>query len=149
MLDLKFFNKLYKDVIPMFRDYIFGIKSGGKGAKDVFGKPYKQYTNSYSQRKKAGKIKRHEGKFKGSNAPVATGDLYKDFQKRSVSNKGFSFGTVAHGGKVQALNKMGRKLSTSSTPIPKNIQEFIDKEASNYGDRRFRKEKDKKWDLNL
>ena len=150
MLDLKFFNKVYKEVIPMFRDYIFDIKSGGKNAKDVYGKSYKQYTNLYSQRKKLGKIKRQEGKFKGSNAPVATGDLYKDFQKISVSNKGFSFGTVAHGGKVEGLNKMGRKLSTSSTPIPEDVQEFIEVFAVGYTDKRFRKEfRGGKFDLNL
>ena len=132
MLDLKFFNKLYKDVIPMFRDYIFGIKSGGKGAKDVFGKSYKQYTNSYSQRKKAGKINGFDAKFKNSNAPVVTGALYEDFQKRSVSNKGFSFGTVAHGGKVKHLEKLGRVITTRSKPLPDPVVKHIDNSAEKY-----------------
>ena len=137
MLDFKFFDKLYKDVIPMFRDYIFGIPSGGKGAKDVYGKPYKQYKKKkgislYSQRKKAGKIKRQEDKFKGSNAPVATGDLYRDFQKRSVSNKGFSFGTVAHGGKVKHLEKLGRVITTRSKPLPDPVVKHIDNSAEKY-----------------
>lgn len=132
MLDLKFFQKLHKDVIPMFREYIFGIKSGGKSAKDVYGKPYKQYTNVYSKRKSLGKIKRQEGKFKGSNAPVATGDLYRDFQKRSLNNKGFSFGTVSHGSKVKHLENMGRVITTKSKPLPNPLIKHIDNSAEKY-----------------
>ena len=123
---------MYKEVIPMFRDYIFGIKSGGKNAKDVYGKSYKQYTNLYSQRKKLGKIKRHEGRFKTSNAPVLTGDLYRDFQKRSVTNKGFSFGTISHGGKVKHLEKLGRVITTRSKPLPDNIIKHLNNSAEKY-----------------
>ena len=143
MLDKRFFRQLAPNVVNMYRIHTFE-----KGL-DVDGNKFKDYTPEYARRKRSGNIKRQSSQFKDRVTPVLTGDLFRDFKVIKVKPDSFAFGTVAHGGKVQGLNKMGRKLSTSSTPIPKNIQEFIDKEASNYCDRRFRKEKDKKWDLNL
>ena len=144
MLDKKFFRELAPNVVNMYRKHTFE-----KGL-DVNSKKFKGYTPEYSKAKRAGKFKRQSRQFKNKISPVLTGDLFRDFKVIKVKSDSFSFGTVAHGGKVQALNKMGRKLSTSSTPIPKNIQEFIDVFAVAYTDERFRKEfKGKKLDLNL
>ena len=144
MLDKKFFRELAPNVVNLYRNHTF------EDGKDVNSKKFKRYTPEYARRKRSGKLKRQSSQFKDRVTPVLTGDLFRDFKVIKVKPDSFSFGTVAHGGKVQGLNKRGRKLSTSSTPIPKNIQEFIDKEASNYGDSRFRKEfKDRDFDINL
>ena len=144
MLDKKFFRELSSNVVNMYRKHTFE-----KGL-DVNSKKFKRYTPEYARRKRSGKLKRQSSQFKDRVTPVLTGDLFRDFKVRKIGNNGFSFGTVTQGGKVVGLNKMGRKLSTSSTPIPEDIQEFIDKEASNYGDSRFRKEfKDRDIDINL
>ena len=144
MLDKKFFRELSSNVVNMYRKHTFE-----KGL-DVNSKNFKDYTPEYARRKRSGNIKRQSSQFKDRVTPVLTGDLFRDFKVIKVKPDSFSFGTVAHGGKVQGLNKMGRKLSTSSTPIPKNIQEFIDVFAVAYTDERFRKEfKGKKLDLNL
>ena len=140
MLDREFWFKLKTKVIPRYRDHIFGTKSGGKGAKDVFGKPYKRYSSKYSTRKKTGRIKRQDSKFKGSNAPVLTGDLMRDFQLRDVSDTGFSFGTVAHGGKVKHLDKMDRSISTNKKPLPTDILEMILTEADEYVEAKLNKQ---------
>ena len=134
MLDKKFFRELAPNVVNMYRKHTFE-----KGL-DVNSKKFKGYTPEYSKAKRAGKFKRQSSQFKNKISPVLTGDLFRDFKVRKKGNHGFSFGTVAHGGKVEGLNKMGRKLSTSSTPIPEDIQEFIEVFAVGYTDKRFRKE---------
>ena len=144
MLDKRFFRKLAPNVVNMYRIHTFE-----KGL-DVNSKKFKKYSPEYARRKRSGKIKKQAEEFKDIVSPVLTGDLFRDFKVRKIGNNGFSFGTVTQGGKVVGLNKMGRKLSTSSTPIPEDIQEFIAKEASNYGDSRFRKEfKGRDIDINL
>ena len=144
MLDKTFFRKLAPNVVNMYRIHTFE-----KGL-DVNSQEFDDYSPKYGQRKRAGKFKRQSIQFKDRVSPVLTGDLFRDFKVIKIDGHSFSFGTVTQGGKVVGLNKMGRELSTSSTPIPENIQEFIDKETSNYGDSRFRKEfKDRDIDINL
>ena len=144
MLDKKFFRELSSNVVNMYRKHTFE-----KGL-DVNSKKFKRYTPEYSKAKKSGKLKRQSKKFKNKVTPVLTGDLFRDFKVIRVKSTGFSFGTVTQGGKVVGLNKMGRELSTSSTPIPENIQEFIDVFAVGYTDKRFRKEfKGGNFDINL
>ena len=144
MLDKRFFRQLAPNVVNMYRKHTFE-----KGL-DVDGNKFKDYTPEYARRKRSGNIKLQSSQFKDRVTPVLTGDLFRDFKVIEIDDHSFSFGTVKEGGKVEGLNKMGRKLSTSSTPIPEDIQEFIDKETSNYGDSRFRKEfKDRDIDINL
>ena len=144
MLDKRFFRQLAPNVVNMYRIHTFE-----KGL-DVNSQEFDDYSPKYGQRKRAGKFKRQSIQFKDRVSPVLTGDLFRDFKVIKIDGHSFSFGTVTQGGKVVGLNKMGRELSTSSTPIPENIQEFIDKETSNYGDSRFRKEfKDRDIDINL
>ena len=144
MLDKRFFRKLAPNVVNMYRKHTFE-----KGL-DVDGNKFKDYTPEYARRKRSGSIKRQSSQFKDRVTPVLTGDLFRDFKVIKVKSDSFSFGTVTQGGKVVGLNKMGRKLSTSSTPIPEDIQEFIDVFAVGYTDKRFRKEfRGGKFDINL
>ena len=144
MLDKRFFRKLAPNVVNMYRIHTFE-----KGL-DVNSQEFDDYSPKYGQRKRAGKFKRQSIQFKDIVSPVLTGDLFRDFKVRKVKSDSFSFGTVTQGGKVVGLNKMGRELSTSSTPIPENIQEFIDVFAVGYTDKRFRKEfKGGNFDINL
>ena len=144
MLDKKFFRELAPNVVNMYRKHTFE-----KGL-DVEGKKFKPYSIKYGQRKKANKFKRQSSKFKNTTSPVLTGDLFRDFKVKKIKSDSFSFGTVTHGGKVEGLNKLGRNISTSSTPIPKKIQKFIIKEADDYFMKEMKKNfKDRKIDLNL
>ena len=144
MLDEKFFRELAPNVVNLYRNHTF------EDGKDVNSKKFKRYTPEYSKAKKSGKLKRQSKKFKNKVTPVLTGDLFRDFKVIRVKSTGFSFGTVTQGGKVVALNKMGRKLTTSSTPIPKKIGKFIDKEANSYVKKGLKKGfKSQKWNLKL
>ena len=144
MLDKKFFFKLAPNVVNMYRNHTFS-----KGL-DVNGKKFKPYSIKYSKAKKSGKLKRQSSKFKNTTSPVLTGDLMRDFKVKKIKSDSFSFGTVTHGGKVEGLSKLGRNISTSSTPIPKKIQKFIIKEADDYFMKGMKKNfKDKKINLNL
>ena len=128
MLDKKFWDKLSLKVIPRYRKHIFGTTSGGKKAKDVYGKSYPVYKDK-GIRKRLGVGKRQSAKYKDSNAPVFTGDLLRDFKLRQTSSKGFSFGTTSHGGKAKHLEEMGRVIASDDQPLPKDIMDLIIREA--------------------
>ena len=135
MLDGKFFLKYGPDFVAKFRKHIF------MEAKDVFGKPFKPYTNKqYRDRKLANKYKRQASEFASSKAPVLTSDLLRDFKMIVQPNKrGFSFGTVAHGGKVKALEKLGRVITTDRQAAPKDIEKWLMMKANNYIDKELKK----------
>jgi len=44
--------------------------------------------------------------------------LLRDWTMRKVGSSGFKFGTLAHGGKVLSLAKLGRVISSDDKPIP-------------------------------
>ena len=144
MLDKRFFRQLAPNVVNMYRKHTFE-----KGL-DVDGNKFKDYTPEYARRKRSGNIKLQSSQFKDRVTPVLTRQLFRDFKVIKVKSDSFSFGTVTQGGKVVGLNKMGRELSTSSTPIPEDIQEFIEVFAVGYTDKRFRKEfRGGNFDINL
>ena len=137
MLDSKFFRKINAEVIMRYRKHIFDPAGGGKGAKDVYGKPYKVYENmenpySYGNRKKSGRLKRQDAKFSNSNAPVLTGDLYKDFQLIKLGRSGFTFGNLARQSTVKFLSKMGRIITAENKPLPDKVGKYIMTEANKY-----------------
>lgn len=132
MLDNRFFKKIAAEVVMKYRKYIFDPAGGGKGAKQVDGKSYGQYTSQYNKAKKTGKIKRSASKFSQSNAPVLSGDLLKDFQGFKLTSGGFTFGTPTQGAKVKQLAKLDRVISSESKPIPKTVEKFILNEADKY-----------------
>jgi len=135
MLDRSFFDILVKELPMQYRKYIFDPAGGGAKAKNVEGGEYPQrYSEPYGTNKKSGLLKRQHSKFKGSFAPVATGDLLKDF---AASNSGFvsggmGFGFITDMGKVKSLTKSGRPIATESKPLPKPVGKWIMKEADKY-----------------
>ena len=137
MLDSKFFRKINAEVIMRYRKHIFDPAGGGKDAKDVYGKKYKEYKNpqdpySYANLKKKGNLKRQDEEFKNSNAPVLSGDLYKDFQLIKLGRSGFTFGNLARQSTVNFLSKMGRKIMAENKPLPDKVGKYIITEANKY-----------------
>ena len=170
MLDLGFFKKINVNVVARYRKHIFDPAGGGRGAKDVYGKPYKGYSGhpskwtsmsmkksarnlipkggiSYSDAKKTGQLKRQDEKFKNSTAPVLSGDLYEDFQLRKIGNSGFSFGTVAWGSTAKFLSKMGRNIATEKKPLPDKVATYIMDQADKYVKKRLGKIKGRTFNI--
>ena len=79
MLDRRFFEKINGEVVLRYRKWIFGTKSSGMGAKDVYGKKYPDYADK-GKKKKLGTGHRQSSKYKNSKAPVFSGDLMEDFK---------------------------------------------------------------------
>lgn len=126
MLDKKFFFKYGPDVVSKFRKHIF------EDAKDVFGKNFGRYSDKYGKLKRANKFKRQASEFAKSKAPVLTSDLLRDWKMIKLGSSGFSFGTVAHGGKVKNLERLGRVITTMSKPLPDGVTRFLDNSAEKY-----------------
>ena len=139
MLDKKFFKKLRKDVIPMWRRHIFIDE------KDVNNKKFPKYKTSYAIAKKSGILKGAAKKWANKRSPALTGALHNSIGIMETRTDGFKFGTTTYGSRVKNLEDMGRLLSTKKTPIPKKVQGFIIDEAENYVMDKMKKDfKDKK-----
>ena len=139
MLDSKFFRKINAEVIMRYRKHIFDPAGDGKGAKDVYGKSYKGYSSGYSKSKRTGRLKRQEAKFSNSNAPVLTGDLYKDFQLIKLGKSGFTFGNLARQSTVKYLSKMGRRIMAENKPLPDKVGKYIMDQANKYVKKELKK----------
>ena len=133
MLDAKFFLKVGPNVRDRYRKHIF------KDAKDVYGKPFKEYKKNkkgisvYVQRKRANKFKRQSSQYAGSTAPVLTSDLLRDYSLIKPPNrKGFQIGWITLGARVESLKKQGRVLTAPDQPLPKDEIKFLDREAHKY-----------------
>tara|TARA_Y100001973_G_C5197628_1_gene335388 strand:+ start:2133 stop:2579 length:447 start_codon:yes stop_codon:yes gene_type:complete len=141
MLDKQFFDRIAPNVTARFRKIIFGSESGGKGARQVTGQPYPNYTPEYNKKKKQGTGKRQDPEFKDSNAPVFTGDTQRQFQKFKRTSNGFKFGTT-RGGVVKGLEQKGRLISNDAHPLPKKVIDYILSESNKYVKTKFSKVKD-------
>tara|TARA_Y100000593_G_C4305778_1_gene335664 strand:+ start:1813 stop:2289 length:477 start_codon:yes stop_codon:yes gene_type:complete len=152
MLDRKFFRKISADVVMKYRKHIFDPAGGGAKAKMVNDRNYPDYKTTkgkneslYKKRKQSGKIKVNgkpqDLKFAKHNAPVLTGDLFKDYGFQKLLSNGFSFGFKDEGAKVKRLNDSGRLLSTDRNPIPKSVEKFIMHEAGKYVEKELGKNK--------
>ena len=130
MLDKSFFNELGKDVRDMYRKHIFDPAGGGKGAKDVYGKKYKNYSQSYGLAKKTGQLSEQHEEHKNSVSPVLTGQLMNSFDSVGTTGEGFGFGTIIQKGKVKKLADMGRVVSNNEKPVPDEVAKFIMKEMT-------------------
>ena len=131
MLDAPFFFKIGPEVVAKFRKHTF------MDALDIKGNKFKGYdktpaSKKYGEAKRSGNLYRQASEFSQSTAPVLTSDLLRDWTMRKNSASGFSFGTLAHGGKVVSLAKKGRVISTETKPIPDKIEKYIMKEADKY-----------------
>ncbi len=148
MLDRKFFFQNAANIVARYRKHIFDPASGGRGARQVDNKPYPStYSTGYSIAKKAAKLKRSDTKFSQSNAPVLTGDLLKDFQGFDLISGGFRFGTPTQGAKVKHLEKLNRKISTNSKPLPDSVEKYIMKQANSYVKKRLGKIKGRTFNI--
>ena len=145
MLDKKFFFKYGPDVVSKFRKHIF------MDAKDVYGKKFKGYSSEYGKNKRANKYKRQASEFANSTAPILTSDLLRDWKMvKEPSSSGFSFGTVAHGGKVKSLERLGRVITTMSKPMPDHIMKFLENSAEKYIEAKIKREvKGGRYKINL
>ena len=126
----------------MYRKYIFDDVGGGSGAEDVHSRPYPQkYSTEYLKAKRGRKIKRQHNKFAGSFAPVATGDLLRDFRSDAsgLLSDGMGFGFITDMGKVKSLARSGREISTKQQPLPKPVIDWIMDEADKYTKKEFGK----------
>ena len=132
MLDRKFFSILVKELPMQYRKYIFNPPSG-MSARNVFGKSYPRYSSKYGMSKKSGQMKRQAESFAGSNAPVLSGDLLKDFiASQGLLSDGMGFGNITELGKVKSLEKRGRAISTDAQPLPKPVIKWIMALADKY-----------------
>ena len=148
MLDRRFFKILVKDLPMQYRKHIFDEAGGGSGAKDVHSRPYPQrYSEKYLIAKRGRKLNRQHDKFAGSFAPVATGDLFRDFRSDAsgLLGDGMGFGFVTDMGKVKSLARSGREISTKAQPLPKPVIDWIMDEADKYTKKEWRKSRPKGW----
>ena len=135
MLDATFFRKIGPEVRDRYRKHIFGSDASAnykQQAKDVYGRAFKKYKQSYSQRKKADKFKRQASSFKDSTNPVLTSDLLRDYSLVKTMKDGFQIGWTTFGARVQWLAKLGRVLTHPNQPLPKGVQSYLFKEAEKY-----------------
>ena len=126
MLDKIFFLKVAPNVRDRYREHIF------KKALDVFGKPFKAYTSKYGQAKRANKFKRQASQYAGTNAPVLTSDLLRDYSLIKTASRGFQIGWTTLGARVEWLKKMGRVLTSKSQPMPDGVIKYLNNEAHSY-----------------
>ena len=126
MLDKIFFLKVGPNVRDRYREHIF------KKALDVFGKPFKAYTSKYGQAKRANKFKRQASQYAGTNAPVLTSDLLRDYSLIKTASRGFQIGWTTLGARVEWLKKIGRVLTTKSQPMPDGVIKYLNNEAHSY-----------------
>ena len=148
MLDKEFFKKNAQDIVNEYRKHIFDPAGGGSGAKNVYGKNYPgRYSEPYGTKKKNKSLPRRNAKFAGSNAPVLTGDLMKDFQGFDLTGDGFKFGTPTRGGVVKNLDSLDRTISSNKKPIPEKVEDFIIDLADKYVKKKLKKIKGRTFNI--
>ena len=126
MLDAQFWRKTGIDVVACYRRHIFDSSGTGSKARDVFGNRYPDYkSEKYKEAKRTGRMFRQASKFKGSNAPVLSSDLMRDFKAFKSHKTGFGFGATAQRGKVKSLARKGRVLYTDQKPLPDECSQFL------------------------
>ena len=134
MLDKMFFKSL-ANVIR--KDYVNHTFDKGK---DVFGSGFKGYTTEYGTRKREDSFPRQESAFANKTSPVLTGDFMDDAKPNHTRNSA-SVKFAAHGGKVNHLAKMGRKVTDNRQPFPKGVINMIEREVKKKVDSKFPKNK--------
>tara|TARA_Y100000593_G_scaffold13994_4_gene26193 strand:+ start:4259 stop:4738 length:480 start_codon:yes stop_codon:yes gene_type:complete len=97
-----------------------------KTEKDVYGTKMPRYSKVYGDRKRAKKFDRQADRWANKRSPVLTQAFMQDLQDSGDSLKhgewGFEIGWFKEGYKGIALNKMGRRISTSDRPVPKKCE---------------------------
>ena len=94
----------------------YSDRGAGVGWRTINGK--KVFIDSYSNRKKTGRLRRQDSGYKNSKAPVLTGDLWKDLTHSTNPRKNeFSVGWNSHAYKIDHLSNMGREITTKQNPV--------------------------------
>ena len=92
MINKAFYKKYAQDIVNEYRRLIFDIAGAGKGAKDVYGNSYpdfSEYSDGYRKAKAGRTLPKRSAKFSKSNAPVLTEALSQDFQGHDLLSDGF------------------------------------------------------------
>ena len=134
MLDTNFFRGLSNKIRKDYVEHTF------EKGKDVFGRTFKGYSEEYGIAKRANKFNRQASAFKNKTSPVLTGDFMDD-AKPSHTRNSASVKFAAHGGKVNHLAKMGRKVTDNRQPFPKGVINMIEREVKKKVDSKFPKNK--------
>jgi len=118
-LDLKeYFRRIGKNVRDLFRDQVF-VKG-----KDIDDAPFRQYTPAYAKLKQSGKLFRAGASV--STAPIASGDLSRDFGSHfKISERSLEIGWSVHGRKIGWLRDMDRNITKKDEPFTKSIRDYI------------------------
>ena len=123
MLDRRFFTNLGIKVRNDVRKRIF------EKAEDVKGSKFKTYSTEYAKQKRKGNGRRQDPKYANSRAPVFTGDLKDDLTVVRPTNNSVQVGWTKEGGKIKALNKLGRFITTPNQPFPEGTIRMIMREV--------------------
>ena len=134
MLDVNFFRSLSNKIRKDYVEHIF------EKGKDVFGQSFKGYSTEYGTLKRANKFKRQSSAFANKTSTVLTGDFMNDAKPNHTRNSA-SVKFAAHGGKVNHLAKMGRKVTDNRQPFPKGVINMIEREGKKKVDSKFPKNK--------
>jgi len=123
MLSKKFFDRLGKKALKMYKYHIFerGI--------DVKENRFRGYSEPYGSLKRANKL---NGQWAGSankKAPIVTKAFYNDLMLKGATTNGFKFEWNARGQIVNHLADMGRLVTTEKNPLPKDVGIEIDRQV--------------------
>ena len=90
-------------------------------------RPFPKYSRGYGNRKQANKLKRQNGQYSNSTAPVVSGDLMLDTNSSfSVKDNAIFIGWSSHAYKLKHLRDNGRFLTSRSNPInPEVIKKLM------------------------
>ena len=143
MLDKNFFFKTGPQIVACFRKSIF------MDGKDIDGNNFKPYLKEYAEAKSENTFKRQATEFKDKVTPVLTGDLMRDWTMRKTTSRGFTFGTLSHGGKVESLAKKGRVITKKSKAIPDKCNTLLNREANAYVKKKLNKQFKKTTRINI
>tara|TARA_R100000655_G_scaffold47261_1_gene84340 strand:- start:1688 stop:2119 length:432 start_codon:yes stop_codon:yes gene_type:complete len=123
MLTKKFFDRLGKKALKMYKYHIFDREI------DVRGNKFRGYSAKYGALKKANKLK---GQWAGSvnkKAPVVTQAFKNDLKLKGVKTNGFRLEWDGQGQKVNWLADRKRFVTTDRDPLPKDVGIEIDKQV--------------------
>ena len=123
MLSKKFFDRLGKKALKMYKYHIFerGI--------DVKENRFRGYSEPYGSLKRANKLKSQSAESANSKAPILTGAFRNDLIFKGATTNGFKFSWNSRGQIVNYLADMKRFVTTDKTPLPKDVGIEIDRQV--------------------
>jgi len=123
MFSKKFFDRLGKKIIKMYKAHIFDR------AKDVKGNGFRGYSQKYGEMKRAGALSGQFSDTTGTTAPMVRKDFYNDLKLRKSSATGFVLGWDSYGNRVNYLGDMNRLITTDDQPLDKDSINEINRQV--------------------